>query len=221
MINNTLRLNKKGDVTKIIGYDDGAWWVQNLAAQIPAMLLGVSKNEEVLDLCSSPGGKTAQLLNMGALVTALDISAKKVKKLNENIARLRLNKNLTVLTKDLLKWDSKRKYSKIILDVPCSATGTIRKNPDILWNKTEKDISRLSKLQILIYCNCSLQFEEGEKVIDFFIKNKKVSLLEVKPEELKQFPNKIFNKGLIRTLPCRYNNIDGLDGFFIARLIKI
>ncbi len=236
LINNTLRLNKKGDVTKIIGYDDGAWWVQNLAAQIPAMLLGVSKNEEVLDLCSSPGGKTAQLLNMGALVTALDISAKKVKKLNENIARLRLNKNLTVLTKDLLKWDSKRKYSKIILDVPCSATGTIRKNPDILWNKTEKDISRLSKLQIkllekaitllknngiLIYCNCSLQFEEGEKVIDFFIKNKKVSLLEVKPEELKQFPNKIFNKGLIRTLPCRYNNVDGLDGFFIARLVKI
>ena len=135
-----------------------------------------------------------------------------------------------------MKWNSEKKYNKILLDAPCSATGTVRKNPDVLWNKNEKDIERLANTQkklldkaivklsdkgTLIYCNCSMQFEEGEKVIDFFIKNKKVSLLEVKPEELKQFPNKIFNKGLIRTLPCRYNNVDGLDGFFIARLVKI
>ena len=122
------------------------------------------------------------------------------------------------------------------MDVPCSATGTARKNPDVLWNKKEEDIERLAKIQkkmlyksitllnqkgILIYCNCSLQYEEGEKVIDSLIKENKVKILPIKPEELKLFPKKIFNKGLIRTPPYMYNNVSGLDGFFIARLIKI
>jgi len=236
VLNNTLRLQKVGEIRKLKGYKEGAWWVQNLAAQIPVMLLKAVKNEEVLDLCSSPGGKAAQLLNEGAIVTALDISEKKLRKLFVNIRRLKLEKNLTVVTADLLKWNNKIKYNKIILDVPCSATGTARKNPDVLWNKKEEDIERLAKIQkkmlyksitllnqkgILIYCNCSLQYEEGEKVIDSLIKENKVKILPIKPEELKLFPKKIFNKGLIRTLPYMYNNVSGLDGFFIARLIKI
>jgi 16S rRNA (cytosine967-C5)-methyltransferase len=236
LMNSTLRLQKTGDVKKIKGYKEGAWWVQNIAAQIPVMLCNVLKNEEVLDLCSAPGGKTAQLLNKGAKVISLDISEKKNKKLLVNMIRLKLEKNLSIITADLLKWDEKKKYNKILLDVPCSATGTIRKNPDVLWNKTKEDIIKLSKVQkkllnkaisllnekgILIYCSCSLQYDEGEKVIDYFIKKNKVKLLPIKHEELKLFPKEIINKGLIRTLPYMYNNASGLDGFFIARLIKI
>ena len=232
---NTLRLNKSGNPKKISGYKEGAWWVQNVAAQIPVELMGNIKNEKVLDLCAGPGGKTAQLLSGGALVTALDISEKKIKKLNSNISRLNLGKNLTVISQDFLKWNSEKKYNKILLDAPCSATGTIRKNPDVLWNKNEKDIERLANTQkklldkaisklsdkgILIYCNCSMQFEEGEKVIDFFIKKNKVKLLPIIPEELKLFPKEIFKSGFIRTLPYMYNEFGGLDGFFIARFIK-
>ena len=232
---NTLRLSKSGDPKKISGYKEGAWWVQNLAAQIPVELMGNIKNEKVLDLCAAPGGKTAQLLNEGALVTALDISEKKIKKLSSNISRLNLEKNLTAISKDFLKWNSEKKYSKILLDAPCSATGTVRKNPDVLWNKNEKDIERLANTQkklldkaisklsdkgILVYCNCSMQFEEGEKVIDFFIKKNRVKLLPIKPDELKLLPKEIFKRGFIRTLPYMYNEFGGLDGFFIARFIK-
>ncbi|MAJ24608.1 MAG: hypothetical protein CMP36_03765 [Rickettsiales bacterium] len=237
-INNTLRFKKIGDVKKIKGYSEGAWWVQNIAAQIPVMLLKeIKKNEEVLDLCSAPGGKTAQLLNEGANVTSLDISKSKTKQLYNNIKRIKLEKNLQIVTKDLMYWDSEKKFNKIILDAPCSATGTVRKNPDVLWNKTEEDIKRLSILQkdllekaisflnkkgILIYCTCSLQYKEGEKVIKYIIKQNKVKLLDIKHEEVKLFPKKIINKGLIRTHPYRYNNqLNGMDGFFIARLIKI
>ena len=235
ILNNTLRLKKTGEIKYIKGYEEGAWWVQNLAAQIPVMLLKNLKGEEVLDLCAAPGGKTAQLLNAGAKVSALDISDKKTKQIYMNIKRLRLEKNLTIITADLLKWDSKKKYNKIILDAPCSSTGTVRKNPDVLWNKKEEDINRLSKLQekllkksitllnkkgVLIYCNCSMQYEEGEKVIDHLLKSNNVKLYPIKQEELKNFPKKIFNKGLIRTLPYMYNNISELDGFFIARLIR-
>ncbi len=232
----TLRLQRSGDIKKIKGYKEGAWWVQNLGAQIPVKLLGKIRNENVLDICAAPGGKTAQLLNAGAFVTAVDVSEKKINKLSINITRLQLEKNLTVLAKDFLKWNNKEKYNKILLDVPCSATGTIRKNPDVLWNKSEKDIDKLSKIQIkllskaintlsrngvLIYSNCSMQFEEGENVIDFFIKKKIVKLLPIKAEELKLFPKDIFKNGFIRTLPYTYEQEDGLDGFFIARLIKI
>ena len=230
-----MRLNKSGDTKKISGYKEGAWWVQNLAAQIPVELMGNIKNEKVLDLCAAPGGKTAQLLNEGAIVTALDISEKKINKLTSNISRLNLEKNLTAISKDFLKWNSEKKYNKILLDAPCSATGTVRKNPDVLWNKNEKDIERLANTQkklldkaisklsdkgILVYCNCSMQFEEGEKVIDFFIKKNRVKLLPIKPEELKLFPKEIFKSGFIRTLPYMYNEFGGLDGFFIARFIK-
>ena len=235
IMNSTLRIQRSGNPKKIKGYNEGAWWVQNLGAQIPVKLMGKIKNETVLDLCAAPGGKTAQLLNEGAYVTALDISKKKIEKLYLNITRLKLEKNLTVLSEDVLKWNNKKTYNKILLDVPCSATGTIRKNPDVLWNKNEKDIDRLSKVQIkllskaietlskngiLIYSNCSMQFEEGENVIDFFIKKNKVKLLPIKPEELKLYPRDIFKNGFIRTLPYAYEKEDGLDGFFIARLIK-
>ncbi len=235
VINNTLRLNKSGEIKNLKGYNEGAWWVQNLAAQIPVELMGNIKNENVLDICAAPGGKTAQLLNEGAIVTAIDISEKKIEKLNSNIFRLNLEKNLTTISVDFLKWNSKKKYNKILLDAPCSATGTIRKNPDILWNKNEEDIERLANTQIklldktvgklngkgiLIYCNCSMQFEEGEKVIDLFIKKNRVKLLPIKPEELKLFPKEIFKNGFIRTLPYMYNEFGGLDGFFIARFIK-
>merc|ERR1711998_575413 len=100
----TLRMQRSGELKKIKGYKEGAWWVQNLGAQIPVKLMGKIKNEIVLDLCAAPGGKTAQLLNEGAIVTALDVSEKKIKKLYHNITRLKLKKNLTVLSIDFLKW---------------------------------------------------------------------------------------------------------------------
>ncbi|MAI02303.1 MAG: hypothetical protein CMP40_00550 [Rickettsiales bacterium] len=236
LINNTLRLKKSGDIRELKGYREGAWWVQNLAAQIPIMLFKNVKDEIVLDICSSPGGKTAQLLNSGAKVTALDISKIKTELLSNNIKRLNLEKNLKIITKDFLKWNTECKYNKIILDAPCSATGTVRKNPDVIWNKKESDIKRLSKLQILflekaitllnkkgilIYCNCSMEYEEGERIIELLTKNKGIKTLPIKHEEVKFFPKKIINKGLIRTMPYIYNEISGLEGFFIARLIKI
>ncbi len=232
----SIRIKKSGLIKHLDGYEAGKWWVQDIAAQLPVMALGKIEGKSVIELCAAPGGKTAQLLDMGASVLAVDISKRKVKKLINNIARINLSKNLKVLSEDARKWMPEKKSDMVLLDVPCSATGTIRKNPDVIWNRQEKDISNLVKRQkqllenaikmtnkngIIVYSNCSIQFEEGEKIIADFLKNKKVVLDDLKSEEILDYPKEIFKKGYIRTLPIYYKNFGEMDGFFIARLRKI
>lgn len=236
LFNNTIRIIRRGDISNIKGYEQGAWWVQNIAAQIPVMLFKNIKNEEVLDLCASPGGKTAQLLSAGAKIISVDISQERVKLLINNLNRLQLRKNISIHVKDIRKWKPQKKVNKILIDVPCSATGTARQNPDVFWNKTREDILRLSLLQknlleaaidmlntngIILYCNCSLQKEEGEDVIKYILKKKRVKLDPIINNEINDFPKEIINNGMIRTLPYILKNKGGMDGFFVARLIKI
>ena len=236
IFNNTIRIIKSGDLSKVEGYSEGAWWVQNIAAQLPVMLFKSIKDQEVIDLCSAPGGKTAQLLNEGAKVISLDISKKRIDLLLNNIRRLNLSKNLNIILEDVRQWTPIKKTDHLLLDVPCSATGTIRKNPDVIWNRKPEDINRLSLMQkeflekainmvnkngTIIYCNCSKQKEEGEEVINYILKTKKVVLDPINDKEIPNYPRDIINKGLIRTLPYTLEEKGGMDGFFVARLIKI
>ena len=236
IFNNTIRVNKIGDLINLDGYNEGAWWVQNIASQLPVMLFKNIKNKEVFDLCAAPGGKTAQLLNQGAKVKALDVSKKKITLLLNNIKRLNLSDNLNIINKDIRDWEPIKKTNYLLLDVPCSATGTVRKNPDVIWNKKQEDIIRLSIIQkellekainmvekdgIIIYCNCSMQKEEGEGVIDYILKEKKVILDPISHKEICNYPKNIINNGLIRTFPYMLEEKGGMDGFFVARLIKV
>ena len=236
IFNNTIRVNRVGDLINLAGYSEGAWWVQNIASQLPVMLFKNIKNKEVIDLCAAPGGKTAQLLNQGARVKALDVSKKKITLLFNNIKRLNLSDNLNIINKDIRDWEPINKTNYLLLDVPCSATGTVRKNPDVIWNKKQEDIIRLSIIQkellekaismvkkngIIIYCNCSMQKEEGEGVIDYILKGKKVILDPISDKEIPDYPKNIINNGLIRTFPYMIEEKGGMDGFFVARLIKL
>ena len=236
IFNNTIRVNKIGDLINLAGYSEGAWWVQNIASQLPVMLFKNIKNKEVIDLCAAPGGKTAQLLNQGAKVKAIEVSKKKITLLFNNIKRLNLSDNLNIINKDIRNWEPINKTNYLLIDVPCSATGTVRKNPDVIWNKKQEDIIRLSIIQkellekainmvekdgIIIYCNCSMQKEEGEGVIDYILKGKKVTLDPISYKEIPNYPKNIINNGLIRTFPYMFEEKGGMDGFFVARLIKV
>ncbi|MEB3207905.1 MAG: transcription antitermination factor NusB, partial [Synechococcus sp.] len=132
----SLRLASGGLVTRLPGFDDGMWWVQDAAASLPAQLFGDVSGRRVLDMCAAPGGKTAQLLAMGAHVTALDRSTKRLQRLQENLRRLRLEDNVTIEAADAAAWQSPQPFEYILLDAPCTATGTIRRHPDVLYMKT-------------------------------------------------------------------------------------
>jgi 16S rRNA (cytosine967-C5)-methyltransferase len=175
----TLRVWHAGPVTQLPGYDEGAWWVQDAAAALPARLLGDVRGRRVLDLCAAPGGKTAQLAVAGADVVAVDRSPKRVRRVEDNLRRLSLQAETVVA--DVATWRPPAPADRVILDVPCSATGTIRRHPDILRLKAPAEIPALMKLQarllaaaaemlapdgILVYCVCSLQPEEGERLVD-------------------------------------------------------
>ena len=170
-----LRMSRVSDVTKLEGFTEGAWWVQDAAAALPARLLGDVTGKKVIDLCAAPGGKTMQLAAAGAQVTAVDISAPRLERVKENLARTKLNAE--VVEADMLKWTPAEKADAILLDAPCTATGTIRRHPDLPWLKSGDDVKALSGLQarmidraidflkpggVLIYCVCLLQPEEGE-----------------------------------------------------------
>lgn len=232
----TLRRPSGGNVTALSGFDDGMWWVQDASAAIPAQLFGDVKGKTVVDLCAAPGGKTAQLASMGAHIIAVDRSAQRMKRLNQNLERLRLQDKVETFIADAAQWRPKVAPDMILLDAPCSATGTIRRHPDVLHLKSPQDISSLIEVQkrilrnafdilapggILIYCTCSLQQSEGEHQVLEFIQNEPNALrLAISPDEIGKLDELITEHGDIRVLPFMQAASGGMDGFYIARLKK-
>ncbi|HHI81537.1 MAG TPA: methyltransferase domain-containing protein [Rhizobiales bacterium] len=218
-----------GQIEKLEGYDDGAWWVQDAAASLPVKLLGDITGLEAADLCAAPGGKTAQLAHNGARVCAIDKSARRLDRLKDNLRRLKLEAQ--TICADVLDWQPDRLFDVIVLDAPCSATGTLRRHPDALWLKSSGAINNLTGLQAdmlakaqsllkpggtLIYCTCSLQFREGENQIASALDaNPGLARKPVEASELPGLEHLINPQGDLRCLPQH-----GLDGFFISRLTK-
>ena len=236
--NGSVRLNHKGRVDLLQGYDKGEWWVQDMAASLCAPLLGDVRGLKVADLCAAPGGKTAQLSHAGAQVTAVDISSKRLERLRENLNRLELKANL--VQADILEWKPSEMFDSILLDAPCSATGTIRRHPDIPHLKSADDIYELSQIQrkaisqafkmlkpggLLVYCTCSLEPEEGLDQISKFLKDDtSFQLVPISNEDVSGKSDWL-QDGCLRTLPHLFPHDDialsGMDGFFAARLRKI
>jgi len=233
--NNSIRLFTPGLISNLEGYEQGEWWIQDYSSQIPVSLLEIQNNDDVLDLCAAPGGKTAQLISLGAKVTSIDNNKKRLFRLEQNLKRL--DYKAIVKNKDIRNFSTQKTWSKIILDAPCSSTGTLRKNPEIMHQKKESDIVSLSKLQsdlldtawdllkeggTLLYCTCSLEKEEGEHQIENFIKRKKNSLLDkINNNEIDKKLSVSSQKKWLRIFPNSLNYEGGNDGFFIARIKKI
>ncbi|MEM6650224.1 MAG: RsmB/NOP family class I SAM-dependent RNA methyltransferase [Pseudomonadota bacterium] len=227
----SLRRTMGGRVEELAGYEDGSWWVQDVAATLPARLAGDIEDKMVYDLCAAPGGKTLQLAAAGAKVTAVDISPHRIERLHENLTRTGLSAR--VEEADILQWRPREKADVVLLDAPCTATGTIRRNPDLLWQKKEEEVDILSKLQdrmlghaltlvkpggLLIFATCSLLPEEGELRVEAALKrHDRLARVPVTPEEVGDLP--VINKdGDIRCLPSFLKDQGGMDGFFVSRL---
>lgn len=229
----SLRLHRAGDVRALAGYDEGAWWVQDAAASLPAKLLNDVEGKRILDLCAAPGGKTMQLAARGARVTAVDLSGDRLKLIVENLSRVGLNAD--TVKKDVLRLTLEEKADAILLDAPCTATGTIRRHPDIPWAKNETDVAALAELQeklmdhaltllrpggTLVYCVCSLQREEGEQQAERALsRHKGLTRLPVTAEEIGGLSEAITRAGDLRTLPSMLAPQGGMDGFFAARFV--
>jgi 16S rRNA (cytosine967-C5)-methyltransferase len=231
----SVRLANNGPVRALEGYDAGEWWVQDAAAALPARLLGKVEGLRVADLCAAPGGKTAQLAQGGADVTAVDRSDARLVRLRENMKRLDLKAK--VVTADVLSWKAEP-FDAIVLDAPCSATGTIRRHPDVAWSKSANDIGAVTDLQrrmlghmanllkpggLLVYCTCSLEAEEGEEQIARFLAgNARFRLEPVTSGDIGGLQGAITPQGTLRTLPSLLPDADpvmaGMDGFFAAKL---
>ena len=232
----SLRKPSGGNVTSLTGFDDGMWWIQDASAAIPAQLFGDVDGKTIVDLCAAPGGKTAQLASRGAHVIAVDRSAQRMKRLAENIHRLRLDDNVETFIADAAEWKPKTPPSMILLDAPCSATGTLRRNPDVAHLKSPRDVDSLRAVQarilahafnilepegILIYCTCSLQKSEGEDQIQAFIEQTPNAYrLAIDPEEIGGLDELVNEHGDIRILPYMQAASGGMDGFFISRIKK-
>jgi 16S rRNA (cytosine967-C5)-methyltransferase len=237
----SLRLKGRTNVVSLPGYVDGEWWVQDAAAALPAMLLDPKPSETIADLCAAPGGKTAQLAAAGATVTAIDRSSKRLERLSENMTRLRFSVESIAI--DAMIY-SGGPFDAILLDAPCTATGTIRRHPDVLWTKEAPDLQKLAALQTrllnkaigmlkpggrLVYCTCSLEPEEGERQIaDLLANDDRVKRSPFGKEEMArlgpELARAINGQGELRTLPFMLPNDDprlqGIDGFFAARLVR-
>jgi 16S rRNA (cytosine967-C5)-methyltransferase len=229
---NTVRRPAGGAIEDLPGYAAGAWWVQDAAAALPARLLGDVGGRAVIDLCAAPGGKTAQLAAAGAGVIAVELSERRAQRLRANLQRLGLDAQIEVA--DALAWRHPEPVDLVLLDAPCTATGTIRRHPDIAWHKTPADVSRMAELQarlleaavamlapggVLVYASCSLQPEEGPEVIEQALAaGLPLARLPVEARELGGLPVGVTDEGDVRTLPCHLPERGGLDGFFIARL---
>jgi 16S rRNA (cytosine967-C5)-methyltransferase len=230
----TIRLaSSDGSVQELPGFNEGEWWVQDAASALPAKLFGNIQGKSVLDLCAAPGGKTAQLTAAGAVVTAVDDSVPRMTRLRENLTRLNLP--VTTLISDVLSLPTTTLYDHVLLDAPCSATGTVRRHPDLVYLKTPRQLDALVHLQEkmlrhaaglvrrggrLVYCVCSLSPLEGERQVFKFLRaHEEFELSPITPEDLARQAQFITPAGLMRCLPSMaIGNSSGLDGFFAARL---
>jgi 16S rRNA (cytosine967-C5)-methyltransferase len=231
----SLRRAAGGSVAALPGFDEGGWWVQDAAATLPVRLLDPHPGEHIADLCAAPGGKTAQLAAAGAVVTALDRSARRLSRLQENLNRLNLSAELVAA--DASAWQPPRLFDKVLLDAPCSATGTLRRHPDVAWTKQPDDIGKLAAAQdrllaaaslmvkpggTLIFCTCSLQPEEGPARIERFLRSDARFRREpIAASEVGGLSELVSAEGDMRSLPCHLAEIGGMDGFFAARLYRI
>ena len=236
----TVRTLLQGSVTMLPGFTEGQWWVQDAAAALPARLFGDVSGKTIVDLCAAPGGKTAQLAQAGARVTAVDRSQARMARLRDNLARLALQADDVVT--DAAEWPGANNggFDGVLVDAPCTSTGTIRRHPDVAWLRQEADIAALSALQkrllqkavallkpggTLVYCTCSLEPEEGEQAVaGLLAADSTVRRAPVDAGEVAGLSELITADGDLRTLPCHLPNEDprlgGLDGFYAARLVK-
>ncbi len=230
----SVRLDGRGRIEAMPGFAEGAWWVQDVAAALPARLLGDVRGLTVLDLCAAPGGKTAQLAAAGAIVTALDLSPERLARVRENLARLKLT--ATTVAADGTTYDPPTKFDAVLLDAPCSATGTIRRHPDIPFLKRESDLASLAVIQqallaravnltrpggTIVYATCSLEPEEGEAQIEAALRDLPVELVPIEAGEFEGLAAEWIAGGFLRTTPGHSPGAGedgGMDGFFAARL---
>ncbi|MBY7648964.1 MAG: MFS transporter [Candidatus Liberibacter europaeus] len=230
----------KGNISSIPGFDDGDWWVQDAAASIPVQLFGELENVSVLDLCAAPGGKTAQLIMAGAKVTALDISQRRLRKLKDNLRRLDLSAD--VIESNAFDYCPETLFDAVLVDSPCSSTGTVRRHPDVLWTRNMDDIVKSANFQeslllhglnlikpggLIVFSNCSLDKQDSEEVVMRVLKNSlgSVELVPLTVDNWKNIAMAITNEGWIRITPDMFREIEGaspgIDGFFAAVLRRI
>jgi len=233
----TVRTLAHGAISLLPGFSEGAWWVQDAAAALPVRLLGDIQGKSIAELCAAPGGKTAQLALAGAKVSAVDRSPARLNRMRENLARLSLT--VETVTADALDWQG-GPFDGVLLDAPCSATGTIRRHPDIPWLKNEADLPVLTSLQqrlidraveltkpggTFVYCVCSLEPEEGQNQIETLLaRDSRVTRSPISAQEVFGHAEFITTEGDLRTLPQQLPDPDprwaGLDGFYAARLTR-
>jgi 16S rRNA (cytosine967-C5)-methyltransferase len=228
----TLRSARRGDIATWPEYEDGTWWVQDAAAAIPARLLGVTPGQTALDLCAAPGGKTLQLAAAGAAVVAVDRSPARMRRVTENLGRTKLSAETVAQPAET--WEDERAFDAVLVDAPCSATGTFRRQPEVLWLAKPPEIAKLAFVQSrlldvaagkvksggrLVYCVCSLEQEEGEGQATAFLKrHPEFSLDPVAPGEGGAPERSLKPDGTLRILP--HHREGGMDGFFVARFAK-
>ncbi len=240
---NSICIKNPGKITELPGYADGSWWVQDFAASLAVSILPALSGAKVLDLCAAPGGKTAQLLSLGARVVSLDISNKRLQTLRTNIARLHLPQPEIIAADALeyLKEAPAEQFDAVILDAPCSATGIFRRHPELVHFKTSEDVARQTGLQkkllnevprilkkggTLVYSVCSIAKSEGEKqILDFLKSHPGFRIIPISSNDICGSSKTVFREltdsnGFIRTLPFMLKEYGGLDSFFIAKLQK-
>ncbi|WP_420470328.1 RsmB/NOP family class I SAM-dependent RNA methyltransferase [Brevundimonas sp. FT23042] len=231
----TVRTGRRGDVASWPGFEDGFWWVQDAAAAIPARLLAPKAGESIIDLCAAPGGKTLQLAASGAGVVALDRSETRLRRLHANLARTGLSAEVVAVPAD--DWEDERTFDAVLLDAPCTATGTFRRNPEVLRATRPADVAKLADVQHrlldtaaervkpggrLVYCVCSMEREEGEtQIIAFLRRNPAFRTAPAVPADLGAPDEALTPEGWLRILPSMWTEKGGVDGFFVARLDRV
>lgn len=238
----SIRLRQNSKIQQLDGYEEGAWWVQDAAAALPVLAMGDVNGLKVVDLCAAPGGKTAQLAAGGAEVTAVDISAERMDKLAENMRRLGFDKVKTIVSSacDFLQ-SATEKFDMILLDAPCSASGTFRRHPEVLHIKTMEDVHKQTLIQqqilslcrnvlkpkgILLYSVCSICRQEGEEQIkNFLAENKDFEVVKLQVSDISPYgqwtDDLVSAEGYIRTRPDFLSAQNGMDSFFICKMQRI
>ena len=229
-----VRLGDHDAVSSLPGFAEGEWWVQDAAARLVAGLLGDVRGKQVIDLCAAPGGKTASLINAGAQVTAVDRSKSRLSRLEANMRRLGFEAQ--IVAADAAKWRPEAPADAVLLDAPCSATGTLRRHPDVAWSKTEDDVAKLAATQrrllaaaaemvkpggTVLFATCSLQPEEGLGTADEqVLEELRLVPAPIQAAESTALPDALTSDGRFRSLPCLLAEKGGIDGFFACRFVR-